>query len=577
MENRPRGRLSDCIPSTWSPPEQSWRSDPEIIASIKELETLCVPRTPHSHTDKEINKAIKGLRDNLEIHILKADKGRSTVIWSTRDYDAEALRQLSDSSTYRELTKDTCKAELSRLSDDCAFHAHLLEQMGCITKNELQTMIVFPTGFGSAFYLLPKVHKGPNCYGCFVGRPIVATFTNPVHYLDKFLTQLTAPLLHRIPGSLRDTPHLLELLKEAFPGQVSAKTVLVTADVTSLYTNVPWKDGIDAAAAVYIQNFDFLKQHAIDNGLLPPPPVSTFVDLLYFVLSNSYIHFKNEKFYKQTIGTAMGMCISVFFANAYMYSITKEKIENMGNKILFFQRYIDDLIVVFADTTEEEVAEFFRSISNENIKYTVDPIGCSQNFLDVTVSINPTTLQFETRPFWKPTSSGSFLHPNSNHPEHVIKAIPYSQFLRIRGISSTVEIFQTAAIRLRREFIRSGYPKHLVEVAYTRALRTASTKEDNPNRSTSNTHTSALNPQRLIIPYRKSVDYVQCSRLLKSTYELIIDHYVNKKHPKSIPRQLMRKSTAIVNCNNQSIASNFTRIIKQGTTTVAKGVSINSF
>ena len=38
--------------------------------------------------------------------MIKADKGGKTVIWKRTDYELEANRQLNDSSTYEEISKD---------------------------------------------------------------------------------------------------------------------------------------------------------------------------------------------------------------------------------------------------------------------------------------------------------------------------------------------------------------------------------------------------------------------------------------------------------------------------------------
>ena len=79
--------------------------------------------------------------------------------------------------------------------------------------------------------------------------------------------------------------------------------------------------------------------------------------------------------------------------------------------------------------------------------------------------------------FWKPTESGSYLHPTSNHPPQVIRGIPYSQFLRLRRISSSIPIFQKAAKRLRKELIKTGYDKNIVYTSYNRVLAMQPTTE----------------------------------------------------------------------------------------------------
>ena len=50
-----------------------------------------------------------------------------------------------------------------------------------------------------------------------------------------------------------------------------------------------------------------------------PAAFSVLKDLLWFVLSNSFIHFdETDEYFLQTSGVAMGSCISVFVANCYV-------------------------------------------------------------------------------------------------------------------------------------------------------------------------------------------------------------------------------------------------------------------
>lgn len=559
-----RGWIHDVVKSQWEPPPGSWRSDPEVTSSLNTLKyTLYTPPATQSNTDREIAEAINKLRTNPDIHILKADKGRGTVIWSTKDYDAEALRQLNDKSTYHEMNERSFATRLATLTRDVFSYAESLYYGGHITHREREAMQNTLPGYGSAFYLLPKVHKNPNPYGSFAGRPIVATFTNPVHLIDKYLTNLTSVLLPLIPGSLRDTPDLISRLQTPFNPPLKSTAVIVTADVNSLYPCIPWIEGVEASVEFYRSHLKTLEAHALANNLPKPPTVTMFADLLNFVLHNSYIHFKNRCFFRQLKGTAMGMCISVFFANAYMYKVTKEHIQNPLPNVRLFLRYIDDILVIFDEATDEDVAAFFRTISNEHIEYTIDRVGTSQNFLDLTISIDQTLYSITFAPYWKPTSSGSYIHPDTSHPQHVVEAIPYSQFERLRRNSSNNTIFQKAAKRLKREFILSGYKKWQVNEALRR------TTTDSSELRSSNSHRHKRQPdndRRLILPFHPTTNYVSASQRLLQTHDAIAKHYLKLQTPDSekIFDKILTRTPTIVNSVYKDIGSNFTPLIKQG-------------
>lgn len=204
---------------------------------------------------------------------------------------------------------------------------------------------------------------------------------------------------------------------------------------------------------------------------LPPPSGALFGNILETVLTNSIIIFKNRKYYQQIKGTAMGMCISVYFANTYIYFLTKAHISEPPSWIKAFYRYIDDLIIIAQPYSEAATDKFFADISNENIRYNICPPQKDQPFLDITIGINPNTNLFTTSPYWKPTASGSYLHPASNHPEHIIQAIPYAQYLRLRRLSSSNKIFRKAARRLTQDLTRAGYDKGLLRRAKLKTLQ----------------------------------------------------------------------------------------------------------
>ena len=94
---------------------------------------------------------------------------------------------------------------------------------------------------------------------------------------------------------------------------------LQSADIVSLLLSVRWTPTVDACLWLYSEWYPWLVNYYCNLNLLPPPSVSFFKDLLWFVLSNSFIHFdETDEYFLQTSGVAMGSCISVFVANCYV-------------------------------------------------------------------------------------------------------------------------------------------------------------------------------------------------------------------------------------------------------------------
>ncbi|XP_045023551.1 uncharacterized protein LOC123467847 [Daphnia magna] len=436
--NTRKGRLTKFLPSTWDPPTRSWTQIPAVIDILDNI--MSVPNgAEHVGTPQPIIEAIEKLQSETKLHILKADKGRNTVIWEADAYDREATRQLSDITTYTELTLSEYHSHLQRIHCLCETLSENLLANGYITTMEDEAIRSTETR-GAYIYFLPKTHKDINKTSLtFPGRPIVATFTSGTYLLDKLITEVTAPLLPRIPGSLIDTSDLVDKLpKQKLP----EGTLITTMDVTSLYPNIPWGPGIEAATSFYTSNLEFLQQVAEQNNLLRPPHPALFKRILNTVLCNSIINFKDIRFFHQTKGTAMGCCISVYFANCYMFHLTQPVIERPPGWLITFLRFIDDILIISNHTGPNELPELIKSITTEHIAYTHTQPSQSDNFLDITIHLKASTNTLEISPYTKETASGAYLHPASNHPGHVLSAIPYSQFLRLRRNSSTIDIFK---------------------------------------------------------------------------------------------------------------------------------------
>ena len=134
-----------------------------------------------------------------------------------------------------------------------------------------------------------------------VGRPIISG-------CDKLLQ----PIAQIQESYLKDTTHFIRFIEIT---RVPKNAFLVSMDVTILYTNIPQEEGITIVCNAY-ENF-----HAQN-----PPIATNFLrEMLSLILKENSFQF-NGKDYLQTHGTAMGAKMAVAFANIFMASIEKEKL-----------------------------------------------------------------------------------------------------------------------------------------------------------------------------------------------------------------------------------------------------------
>ena len=104
------------------------------------------------------------------------------------------------------------------------------------TEKNMRHLIVKQLKAGR-FYLLPKIHKAENR-----GRPIVSANGHPTEKISEFVDLHLQPHVNSLPSYLKDTTDYLWKLQES--GPIPPETLLVSLDVTSLYTNIPHEDGI---------------------------------------------------------------------------------------------------------------------------------------------------------------------------------------------------------------------------------------------------------------------------------------------------------------------------------------------
>ena len=75
------------------------------MARSKITQIIFNARVPPPNLSAEERKALKELRSDSNIKIMKADKGNCTVVMNTKDYDDKLLALLNDCKVYRVLSK----------------------------------------------------------------------------------------------------------------------------------------------------------------------------------------------------------------------------------------------------------------------------------------------------------------------------------------------------------------------------------------------------------------------------------------------------------------------------------------
>ncbi|XP_052708956.1 uncharacterized protein LOC128183834 [Crassostrea angulata] len=222
-------------------------------------------------------------------------------------------------------------------------------------------------------------------------------------------------------------------------------------NVTSLYTNTPHDEGIEACREVW------------DGRTIQQPSAESLLKLLEHVLKLNNFMFNGEH-YVQISGTAMGTKMTPSYANILMGRLERNLLLRAPFKTLSWLQFIDDIEMKCVENRDclNDFITFADSFHN-SIKFTVDISSSKNVFLDTTSNFEDGEIKFSLHT--KPTDSHLYLKPSSCQPPHTFRGIPKGLTTRIRRISSSNEIFEEQCRKLKPHQCYEGYKAHTVQSA----------------------------------------------------------------------------------------------------------------
>jgi len=94
------------------------------------------------------------------------------------------------------------------------------------------------------FYKLTKIHKPTP-----VGGPIISGCDGPTERISSFVDYILQPIAKSQKSYLMDTKDFINFVEKT---KVPHNTIImVSLDVTSLYTNIPQEEGIETVCKAY--------------------------------------------------------------------------------------------------------------------------------------------------------------------------------------------------------------------------------------------------------------------------------------------------------------------------------------
>lgn len=444
----------------------------KIINDKNDINKIINFSTPNSNMEEIID--LKRFLNSNHIICKKSDKSKSIVLLKEESYVQEVFRQLNDKKYYTPL--------VNPLFHDTSIMIRKLVDKLFVQKliSEKQKKFLTPPEFPRPrlFYLLPKTHKPPSSWPTNdmpPGRPIISNCGSETNHIAKYIDFFLEQISNKHPSFIKNS---FEFKQKICSKIIPPNALLVTADITSLYTNMKINLTLDAVRKQFNKFPD------------PNRPDRIILQLLNIILNRNDFQF-NDKTFLQTCGTAMGLSSAPHLANIFLIEFDDLAMNYPIRKPLFYFRYLDDIFFIF-DGSVDELKTFENYLNSLipgiSLSFNFNPT--SVDFLDVTIfkQINLNNLtELKTKIFFKPTDTHQLLNFNSYHPPHTFKSIIKSQIIRFQRLSSLQKDFETTCKILFASIKHYGYSYHF----FSKIKRQIKFQSDN-NKILNNTNNKLL-------------------------------------------------------------------------------------
>ena len=280
--------------------------------------------------------------------------------------------------------------------------------------------------------------------------------------------------------------------------EIANGDILVSYDVSSLFTNVPLDETIEILANRAFTNNWFNVTYDLNLTKMD------FVDLLRVATKEQLFQF-NGALYEQTDGVAMGSPLGPLLANVFMTSI-EENLERQGKVPSFYRRYVDDALTIMPNMAAASSFLDTLNLAHSSVKFTMETENNGMLPFLGTQLLNRSP-RIETKVYVKPTNSGLLLHFQSNVDNRYKNGLLRTMLDRAHRLSSSWSHFSDECDRLKSVFSRLKYPKQLVNSTIKRFVDSKVCDQPRPLSTAQETE----NMVRVVLPFKdqNSAEFVK--------------------------------------------------------------------
>ncbi|XP_067129391.1 uncharacterized protein [Centruroides vittatus] len=231
-------------------------------------------------------------------------------------------------------------------------------------------------------------------------RPIVERCRGPTFFLEKRLHKFLTSQLENNIYVAQDPREVVNEIQDLILMDNEVGTVM---DYESLYPSIK----IESCKVALL---DFMHSKSPDLANYN----NDLIELANLVCYESFFAF-NGRQYKQKRGVPMGSPMSGLLCELVLRRLEKSVICGFMNDIMYFKRYVDDVLVIWKN--DQKIEEFINRINNndDGLMLNIEQTCSSRiHFLDIDIEFKEGHLT--TKVYVKPTHSPLYIPSRSNDP-----------------------------------------------------------------------------------------------------------------------------------------------------------------
>ena len=241
------------------------------------------------------------------------------------------------------------------------------------------------------------------------------------------------------------TPRILPFSNYIRNAPIEDDEIMVSFDVTSLYTNIPIIDTLNIIKD-YVNNDDqFTKKTAI--------PQDKFLDLVHLVLTTTWYTFHSQ-FNQQTDGVVMGGPASSTTREIYRQVYECTAITTALHPPKVWEQFVDDVYPILKYTHLENFSHHTNNL-HQNIKFTMEEESNGElAFLDTLLKWN--NGEISGLIYRKPTHTDQYLRYSFHHQTSCKESVASSLFNRAYSIITNKDDLLKENARIKQVLKENG-------------------------------------------------------------------------------------------------------------------------